>query len=197
MIRNNYLKYLSCHCSCTEALYDFASKLSPKEIENARSAKVSSIRSMVSSVQSEIHKMRGYVRLAPVDEIVLYGYLRPKHRIGEQVANIFAHRYPKTIIVLGNANNSWVSLYTAEGLYHMSSGPLDEVVEKLRQLTNSPDKVDTIENIWECYYKSQYRPERRNLKYFHRNMTLTSLRSARLRTESNKCGNTLDKYMGV
>jgi len=195
MNKRNILKYLTCHSACTASIYNFATRLSAADIENARDQKTSSVRSMISAVRLEIHRMRGYVRLAPLGDMVLYGYMKPKHQIGEIVSNIMAHRYPNTIIVLGNSNRSWISLYSSEGVSYMPGGPLERVVAKLKELTNRDVKDVPIQNVWDTYYKSQYRPERRNLKYFHKNMTLTSMRSTRSITESNKGGTTLDLYM--
>ncbi|HOP08732.1 MAG TPA: DUF4130 domain-containing protein [Candidatus Methanofastidiosa archaeon] len=195
MNKKNIMKYLSCHCACTEAIYNQAMRTTASDIENARDQKTSRIRSMISAVRLEVHKMRGYVRLSPLGDKTLYGYMRPKHNIGEMVSNIMAHRYPNMIIVLGNSNKSWISLYTSEGISYMSDGPLEKVVEKLGQLTKTSGEKTDIEGVWDVYYKSQYRPERRNLKYFHQNMTLTSMRSVRPKPESNKNGATLDSFM--
>jgi len=195
MNKNKMMRYLSCHCECNGHIYNYAKKLKTSDIENARDQRTSKIRSMVSAVRLEIHKMRGYVRLAPLGDSILYGYLRPKHKVGGTVSKIMAHRYPSTIVVLGNSNRSWISLYTPEGLSFMESGSLESVMERLKQLTNINDEKASMQKLWENYYRSQYRPERRNLKYFHNNMTLTSMRSARTVCESNKCGTTLDEFM--
>jgi len=194
-INCNYMKYLACHCSCNNSLYAYASKLSPKDIDNAKSAKISKIRSMISSVRLEIHRMRGFVRLAPIGENVLYGYLKPRHNIGDQVAGILAHRCPNTILVLGNSSRSWISLYTKNGLSNIEDGPLDRVIEELGYEARTHDEKESIESLWQSYYDSQYRPERRNHKYFRANVTLTSMRSAKLKTEGKFTKTSLDDYM--
>lgn len=195
MINGNYMKYLACHSSCSDSLYAYASKLDQKDIDNARSSKASKIRSMISSVRLEIHKMRGFVRLAPIGDNVLYGYIKPRHRIGSNVAGILAHRYPNTIIVLGNSSKSWISLYTENGLSSVEDGPLDSVIEKLGYEAKALDGKESIESLWQTYYDSQYRPERRNHNYFKKNVTLTSMRSARLKTEGKFTKASLDDYM--
>ena len=67
------------------------------------------LRKMVYAVMGEVHRMKAFVRLKPLGSQVLYGYLKPRHRIGGHVSDHFARRTPGIIVVLGNGSESWIS----------------------------------------------------------------------------------------
>ncbi|MHC1598304.1 MAG: DUF4130 domain-containing protein [Candidatus Methanofastidiosia archaeon] len=191
----NYIKYLKRHNKCAREILAIANERSAKEIELATDRAGVRIRSMVSVVRMEIHKLRGFVRLTQLGECVLYGYLNPRHDIGDVVTEVLAYRYPHHIIILGNTYRSWAALYNAEGFYHTSNGSLESTLDHIRSFIREDGNCVSQKDLWDIYYKSQYRSKRRNLSYFYKNMTYSSLRSTRNVIESNTCGTTLDSYM--
>jgi hypothetical protein len=70
-------------------LYLFYYPLS-EDIEVSSDPKVVRIRKMVSSVLSEIYHMRGFVRLKALGNLVLFGYLKPRHKTGSDISRFFA-----------------------------------------------------------------------------------------------------------
>lgn len=157
-----------------------------------------SIHRMISSVLNEIHRMRSFVRLKPLGPNVLFGYLKPRHRIGAYVCDLFAMRTTNIIIVLGNSTESWVSLCIDQKIlrYHGKGldRTLDEIKSGLSLSKGAADGQKSIEEIWKVYYSSQYCPERRNISAFHRRMPKRILGSAGLEVEQNKNGVTLEDF---
>jgi hypothetical protein len=65
------------------------------------------IRNMAWDVQREIYRMKGFVRLAPMGKAAMYGFMKPRHRIGMEVCRHLAKRSPGTLVILGNPSESW------------------------------------------------------------------------------------------
>ncbi len=101
-VPENFLFYLSAHEQCTEKLLAKAKDLTAEDLEISPESEIIRIRKMVYSVRTEIHRMKGFVRLKPLGAHVLYGYLKPKHKIGCYIAKRLARRNPGVIIALGS-----------------------------------------------------------------------------------------------
>jgi hypothetical protein len=122
--------------------------LTSEDIELSSDPKVVRIRKMVSSVLSEIYRMRGFVRLKTLGNRVLCGYLKPRHKTGSDISRFFARRLPLTIIVLGNSLESWVSLCAGGDVFQANGGALEETLEELRSALDSEEKAHDLEGIW-------------------------------------------------
>lgn len=192
----NFLYYLSAHKDCSDSIMRFASGLNARDLELASDRKTLHVRKMVCSVMAETYRMRGFVRLKPLGNGILYGYLKPIHRIGERTCDFFARRSPSTIVALGNSHESWISLYTGHEIFRFHGPSLDSTLRELEAALGCDGDGSEIERIWEAYYSSQYCPERRNIRAFHSRMPESSLDSAGLSLERNKNGCTLRDFFG-
>lgn len=129
---------------------------------------------------------------------MLYGYLKPRHKIGGYVTERFARRSPGVIVVLGHSSESWISLFLGGKMVSQRGDSLAESLEEIKSALIcsgglGQDQED-VAHVWEAYYASQYSPERRNIAAFHRRMPKEALASAGLMLESNKNGVTLDDF---
>lgn len=183
---DDFLKLLAAHRNCDEKLIELARKLTPLEIETSTDPKIVRIRRMVYSVQGEIHRMRGFVRLKPLGKSVLYGRMSPNHEIGFCVADFFAKRFPGTIIVLGDESRSWISL-RAESVFLRSRGEgIKGSLEELARPLDVGTGEDDIAAIWEVYYRSQDQPRKNAERPFGGRISKRSLRSTGLETERGR-----------
>jgi probable DNA metabolism protein len=206
-VPDNFLFYLSAHESCTERLLARALDLTAEDVEISPDPEIVRVRKMVNSVRMEIHRMMGFVRLKPLGAHVLYGYLKPRQRIGGYIAGRFAGRNPGIIVVLGNGSESWISLLLDGKTINHHSGCIARSLEEIKSALNysalngSDDREnvegENVEAVWKTYYASQYCRERRNIKAFHRRMPRKALDSAGLTLEKNKNGVTLDDFVGL
>jgi len=172
-----------------------AEDLTPLELEVSCDPEMMLLRQMVHSVTCETHKMKAFVRLKPLDSYALYGYLKPKHKIGEYVCDHFARRNPGTLIMLGNSSKSWISLYSGGKIKHDQSDALPQILERLRSEVEGRDESGSAENIWKAYYASQYSSERRNMALFQNRMPKKYLKSAGVGLERNQCDASLDDFI--
>jgi hypothetical protein len=193
-IPENFLYYLSMHESCSEPQLCRAEKLTSEDVELSMDPEVVGIRKMISSVLAEVYRMRAFVRLKPLDERVLYGYLKPKHKTGGDICSFFARRSPFTMIVLGNSLESWISLCAGDRVLQGNSGSLEQTLEEISGVLGRVEKDGDPEEVWKVYYSSQYSPERRNIKAFHRRMPRDVLDRAGLELEQNVNGSTLSDF---
>lgn len=197
-VPHNFVFYLSAHERCTGRLLFRAKSLRPDEIDISADPEVIQIRSMIRSVLNEIHRLRGFTRLKPLGSIILYGYLKPQHKVGAHVCDQFARKFDNTIIILGNSKECWIS-FCLDGKIMRSAGiGLDKTLDELKlALSISEDELNGIENIeevWKIYYSSQFCPERKDISAFHRRMPKKVLSSAGLEVERNENGITLGDF---
>jgi hypothetical protein len=218
-IPDDFLFYLSAHESCSERIFASAKGLTAKDIEISADPEIALVKKMVYSVQMEVHRMKGFVRLQPLGTHVLYGYLRPRHRIGGHICRHLAGRNPGIIVVLGNQRESWISLFIDGKTINNHGGGLAMSLEEIKSALNcsashppssnfissncpssncpsqdNQENQQDVETIWKTYYASQYCKERRNIKAFHRRMPKGALKSAGSTMEKNNNGVTLDDF---
>lgn len=199
-IPENFLYYLSLHRECNERLLAGARELTAEDVEISLHPEALRIRKMVHAVLGEVHRMKAFVRLSRQGASVLYGFLKPEHRIGEHICDHFARRNAGMIAVLGNGSESWISL-CREGRIRRDHGKgLAETLEKLKAalpLEAGFDGLDPdVKGLWQVYYDSQYCPERRNLAAFKRHMPRKDQDAAGLRLVQNKRNATLEDFLG-
>jgi len=156
---------------------------------------------MVYAVLGEIHRMKAFVRLKSLGPQVLYGYLKPRHRIGGHISDHFARRNPWIIVVLGNSSESWTSLCREDRIMHYHGKGTGETLERLRSALDCPADGPNADNssvdgLWQVYYDSQYCPERKNLLAFRQRMPKRDQNAAGLRQIQNEKGVTLDDFSG-
>lgn len=125
--------YLKMHRECSERLLFRARMIEEEKIrlELSMDRDDLHIRRMIREVMAEIHRMKAFVRLSMPTEGVLCGYLKPRHRIGEQICDHLARRNEGMMIVLGDGNRSWIALHR-DGQIHRARGP--GVNESLRRI---------------------------------------------------------------
>ena len=188
---SNFMEFLPLHRDCEDSHLALAITFTAHELEIATDPRLIDIRTMVYAVMAEIHRMRAFVRLAPLGEKVLYGQLEPEHDTGERVASILARRFPGSIIVLGNRKESWVALHLGRGVHQAKGAGLRATVEHLKEMLGGREMSKDIDQLWKTFYHSQYIPERRNMKLFHQHMPKKSLRKAGLVVENEPDGCTI------
>ena len=200
-IPENFLYYLSMHRECNERLLAGAGELAAEDVEISLQQEALRIRKMVHAVLGEVHRMKAFVRLSPQGAFVLYGFLKPGHRIGEHICDHFARRNAGMIVVLGNGNESWISLCREGRIWQDHGQGLAKTLEKLKAAlpkeAAGADGLDPdVNGLWQVYYDSQYCPERRNLAAFKRHMPRKDQDAAGLRLVQDRRNTTLDDFLG-
>ena len=200
-IPDNFLYYLSLHKDCNELHLLVAKGLTAQELEVSTHVKAVSQRKMVYAVLGEIHRMKAFVRLKSLGPQVLYGHLKPSHKIGGHISDHFARRNPWIIVVLGNSSESWISLCQKGRIMRDHEKGMAETLERLRSALDCPaDGANAnnpcVDDLWQVYYDSQYCPERKNLRVFRQRMPKRDQDAAGLRLVQNEKGVTLDDFLG-
>ena len=137
--------------------------------------------------------MRGFVRLSPIGEKALYGYIKPKHDIAPRVGYFLSRRFPGTIIILGNNTRSWISINNNGKTSRSKGGPLSETVDLIKKQMDNGNEAE-IEDLWKTYYWSQYIDDRRNVKYHKKNMPKKYMDAANIKVARNQNKITLDDF---
>ena len=91
-VPDDYCRYLVMHAKSSERLLARTEGLTALDLEVSTSPEAMSLRRMVYAVMSEVHRMKAFVRLRPLGDRVLWGYMKPRHRIGEHTSEHFARR---------------------------------------------------------------------------------------------------------
>jgi probable DNA metabolism protein len=191
---DNFLHYLSAHADCNERLLARARDFSALDLEILANADAKRLRKMVLEVQAETYRMKAFVRLKPLGRHVLYGYLKPRHKIADRICDHFARRNPETIIVLGNGQESWISLLCDAKTMREHGAGMTETLERLGSALRDSGEVRDAEGILKTYYDSQYCPERKNLRVFIQRMPRRDQDSAGLHLMQGKNNVTLEDF---
>ncbi len=187
--------YLLMNKSVSPVLLEKSKKISWNEINTSADPEVIKIRKKIREVRLEIHRMRGFVRFDSINDKILFGYMKPENKIEKLVTDIFARRFQKHIILLGNEKKSWISYYS-ENFFkrYEESKSLNKMVKDIQSLIKFDSEVD-IDKIWQIYYESQYIKERENHRLFYKNMPRKNLKSVGNRLELRLNTKTLDEYL--
>ena len=92
-------EYLLMNKNVPPILLEISTKISWHELNTSADSEIVKIRRKVGEVRSEIHRMRGFVRFNSINDKILFGYMKPEHKIGRLVADIFARRFQKNMII--------------------------------------------------------------------------------------------------
>jgi len=106
-------------------------------------------------VSSEYHKAVSFIRLKPIDQHqVLMGEFEIRHQTAELIMQHFMRRFPTyaIMIILGEQ----VYIGKNKEIYQRK-------IEKRKIAL--PTVVDKYEKYWLTFYKTQFIPERKNLRY--------------------------------
>ena len=200
----NFLFYLHFHRNCSERLLVRAGQVEPADLETSIEREHIRMRKMADEVMGEVHRMKAFVRLNPLGPFILYGFLKPRHRIGEYVCEHFARRNAGIIVVLGNGRESWICLCRGGGIWRERGNGLAESLVGLKsalQRDNGPQNeigwndLD-VDRLWQTYYDSQNCPERENLTAFQRHMPRRDQEAAGLRLVNKKKEASLEDFFG-
>ena len=189
----NFMNLLKLHEKCTDTILRKASGICPNDIDLSTDPEAIKIRRMVNSVLGENHMMKSFVRLKPQGQKVLYGYMRPQHDVWLMVGTFFAHRFPGTVIVLGNNTKSWVSIYEGNTIKHSQAKSLTSTLKELEEIFGESD-IESPDKLWNTYYWSQYRPEAKNTRYFKQNVRQKYMKAAGLHADTDSGLKTLDDF---
>lgn len=222
-VPENFQFYLSMNSECSERLMHRARQIRAAELEVSLQQEDIRLRKMVHEVMGEVHRMKAFVRLSSPCSRVLFGFLKPRHNIGEHICDHFARRNAGMIVVLGNGNESWVSIFQQGRFWRDRGCGLNESLERLKSAlqqdrngssSSSQERTDarideteeencrstargdiSAESLWQAYYDSQYCRERKNLNVFRSRMPRRDQEAAGLRLVQNKKNATLDKFL--
>ena len=210
MKNGDLLRLLAAHRDSNDRLVARARTLSPEEVEASKDPQVLRIRRMALAVRGEVCRMRGFVRLAPLGDRVLWGRISPHHDVGFEVADFFARRFPGKIIVLGDKKRSWSSLYSDGAILHEVGGGLSITLAEISRIMGlkfeggeKDEKEDMVESkaemgqhneedgkrhgvaadLWSVYYQSQDVPRKAGGRRYGGRISRRALRSAGLDTE--------------
>lgn len=136
MKNGDLLRLLAAHRDSNARLMARARTLSPEEVDASTDPQVLRIRRMALAVRGEVCRMRGFVRLAPLGDRVLWGRIPPHHDVGFEVADFFARRFPGKMIVLGDKKRSWSSLYAGGDILHEVGGVLSTTLAEISRIVD-------------------------------------------------------------
>jgi hypothetical protein len=202
-IPDNFLHYLSLHEDCNERILARAKSLRADEVDVSPHPEAARIRKMVHAVLGEAQRMKAFVRLSSLGACVLYGFFKPRHRIGEHICDTLALRNSGIVIVLGNSRESWVALCREGRIWRDHGGGMAMTLERLENALHGIGEENPglrnldLEGLWQIYYDSQYCPERKNLAAFRRHMPRRDREAAGLRLMQNEKNASLDDFLCI
>lgn len=210
-VPDDHCRYLAMHAKSSERLLARAKGFKGMDLELTADPEGVRLKKMVRAVRGEIYRMKGFIRLKPLGGQVLWGYMKPRHRIGELICEHFARRNPGVIVVLGYGSESWTALLWQGRMMQDRGAGLDETLGRLKAALRIPEKENgedadganleggdagtlDMDDIWQAYYDSQYCLKRKNLQAFQQRMPARDQQSAGLRLVQRRKEMTLEDF---
>ncbi|MCU0641725.1 MAG: DUF4130 domain-containing protein [Candidatus Margulisbacteria bacterium] len=110
------------------------------------------------AVGAEKYRATAFMRLQPIDQHrVLYGEFALEHQTAELIMLHFMKRFPRYNIMLKFGQEVFIGRDKEIFRRELAAVKIDQPVKK-----------DDFERYWLAFYRSQYIPERRNIKYLKR-----------------------------
>jgi len=110
------------------------------------------------AVAFEKYRATAFLRLQPIDQHrVLYGEFAIEHQTAELIMLHFMKRFPRYNIMI--VFNDEVYIGRNKEIFREKAKPRE---------VELPTAKDDFERYWLAFYRSQYIPERRNIKYLKR-----------------------------
>ncbi len=145
-VPDDYCRYLPMHEKSSVRLLARAERFTARELELSADPEAVRLKKMVYAVMGEVHRMKAFIRLKPLGDRVLCGYMKPRHRIGEHISEHFARRNPGVVVVLGNGSESWTAFFRQGRMMRDHGSGLNETLDRLRvamKITEKEKRADT------------------------------------------------------
>ena len=160
------------HARFREEILESLKRQSEREIQTISTKEARKAYEWNRQVASCYHLSRSFSRLRTNKHGIVYCEIEPEHFVEDLVAKWFYTRFPKFAVIVSSKR----------GCFICEKGKLTRSDLKLKELIGIKEKSLPInpilaemedfqtEEFWESYYSSQLIEERRNKKYFLRNM---------------------------
>ena len=157
-IFKNELFYALLHSKCDQKTIDAVIKQLQEKGVSYVLCKVSheakQFRNWARQVKMEKMRAVSFIRLRPIDQHnVLYGEFELRHKTGEIIILHFMNRFPTYKIMISFGKEAFIG----------KDGQIAVTTRLIASLP--PTLIDPFEKLWLTFYKSQYIPERKNLRY--------------------------------
>lgn len=192
-VPKEFVKVLKRHSGCSPKVLDRASRMSRDQVGSSADPEAAEIRGMVSAVLGEAHMLKSFVRLKPLGEKVLHGYMKPEHDVWYPVGRFLARRFPGTLIALGSNSACHVFLWDGEELHRSEGKSLASTLMELEAALGGGQGADPAK-LWDKYYWSQYRPEAKNTPYFKQNVRKKHAEAAGISRDTDSGGTRLEDF---
>ena len=170
---HNLFELAERHVKFKRDVFEKLQQQSMAEIESLATKEARIVYEWNRQVAGCFQRSRAFMRLKISPHSIVYGELEPEHFVEDMVARWFLSRFPLFTIMIESKRGTIV---VAKGK------PLQRYTEKIDELLPQFEKQlpknDILSEIgefkeddyWENYYSSQFIIERRNKRYFLRNI---------------------------
>ncbi|MDG6221242.1 MAG: DUF4130 domain-containing protein, partial [Candidatus Thermoplasmatota archaeon] len=174
--------------------------ISPDVLEGITTPDARKAYNMAREVAGDCNKTLSYIRLQLFKDRVLWGEVKPRHRVEDLALSFLRKRFPAFGILMKTQRGSFGVLPDGDCRHWPSEQKLDCVLSEMASLI--PEKAtwweDKGDGLWDTFYNSQFISSRKNLPLFHKAMPKYYLDNfPGLWVEKRRVENgTLDEYMG-
>ncbi|MCK5283240.1 MAG: DUF4130 domain-containing protein [Nanoarchaeota archaeon] len=146
------------------------SKASINSISTTESRKIYGWNSQVAGCYQ---RSRAFIRLKISKHSIVYGKVQPEHYVEDLIANWFLSRFPMFTIMIESSRGTFV--ISKDEKLAIYKDKIDELLPKFEKLLPENDLLKGLEDFnddeyWEKYYDSQFIKERKNKRYFLKNI---------------------------
>jgi probable DNA metabolism protein len=115
-------------------------------------------RKLAREVGAEKYRATAFIRLQPIDQHkVLFGEFEIEHQTAELIMLHFMRRFPQNNIMIVFGDEAYIG---------RNKEIFSEKIDRKKIVL--PKETDEYEKYWLAFYRSQFIPERKNLRYLKR-----------------------------
>jgi probable DNA metabolism protein len=139
-------------------------------------------------VANDYQRSRAFIRLNISKKGIVYGKITPEHFIEDLLARWFLSRFPLFTVILESKRGTFI--ISKDKSLKKCRESLDSLLKEYDSLPDNPLLKDLSDfdagSFWDSYYQSQYIKERKNPKYFLKNIPKKYLKDPNLNLEMKK-----------
>jgi probable DNA metabolism protein len=145
----------------------------PAEISSVSTVASRTAHNWQRQVLNSYQRSRAFARLKISQYGILYGRIEPEHYVEDMVARWFSSRFPMFAIIIESKRGTFA--INRDKNLEILQEPLYQVLSRYEKMLPKSDMLSDLvdfnsDEFWNSYYKSQHIKQRKNRRYFLKNM---------------------------
>jgi hypothetical protein len=168
MRKEQILGMLGRNPKCDIKFYTRIDRMDADSLENKRNSEACMAHRFASEVLTEIDRVMAFTKFKFNKAGGLFGECSPNIQVEDLVVRYFHQKYALFVIIIRSHRGTYLFGPEFESVVRTSE-PIEAVMSELTGMAGMEafSDLDVSPHAWEALYKSQYIPQRKNLRLFY------------------------------